>query len=50
MAITATVKTFAAGDAANAKVQLEALAAGTTDKVFFWQQNNVVYVAKVTTS
>ena len=46
--VTATIKRFDASDTAAAKTQLEALAAGATDKVLFWTVGKEVIVAKVT--
>ena len=47
--MTATVVKFTAGDAVEAKSQLETLAPGATDKVVTWQHNNLIFVAKITT-
>jgi len=42
-----TVVKFTAGDVAAAKAQIESLSIATTDLVSTWQQNNLVFVARI---
>jgi len=46
--MTATITSYRAGDTTSAKSALETLAPGSTDKVIVWQENNQVFVAKIT--
>jgi hypothetical protein len=42
-----TVANFTAGDAVAAKAAIESLGFATTDLVSTWQQNNMVFVARI---
>jgi len=43
----ATIVSYTAGDSATAKTALETLVPTATDKLITWQQNNLVFVAKI---
>lgn len=42
-----TVVNFTAENAVAAKAQIESLSIATTDLVLHWQQNNMVFVARI---
>jgi len=45
--MAATITSYSAGDEAAQQIALDALNPAATDHVIVWQQNNLVYVAKI---